>query len=317
VLLLKSLGVKNLVEFDFMDPPPQVGVCVCVLFLLHMVGSVMPGWLTHSCWGWLTDYARRVCVRLPSFSALLTRTALIHAAAQDNILNTMYQLWVLGALSNTGDLTDGTLNSTRNNSNSNLGSSLACLVQLGARWSSSRWIRRSRACSLPPTSSDAAQRSWYRSCSSRSLHQFAGFDPRALLFPWRTDDRVDAVDSQHFLPPDGPRRRERRRSRKGIVSIELRFKLMHADPVCVLVFAVFCAGVGPPDDAARFPTVEGRRVSTQSLFQPRSCSISAVGAVDSPAGDAADVACCVVDPVDTLASGAASISCTSRSVSTR
>ncbi|KAF8320622.1 pre-mRNA splicing factor [Cantharellus anzutake] len=46
VLLLKSLGVKNLLEFDFMDPPPQA-----------------------------------------------------------NILNSMYQLWVLGALSNTGDLT--------------------------------------------------------------------------------------------------------------------------------------------------------------------------------------------------------------------
>ncbi|KAH8915069.1 Pre-mRNA splicing factor [Atractiella rhizophila] len=46
VLLLKSLGVKNLLEFDFMDPPPQA-----------------------------------------------------------NILNSMYQLWVLGALDNTGDLT--------------------------------------------------------------------------------------------------------------------------------------------------------------------------------------------------------------------
>ncbi|RHY61624.1 hypothetical protein DYB34_008418, partial [Aphanomyces astaci] len=47
VLLLKSLGVKNLLEFDFMDPPPQ-----------------------------------------------------------DNITNSMYQLWVLGALDNTGELTD-------------------------------------------------------------------------------------------------------------------------------------------------------------------------------------------------------------------
>ncbi|KAI9351303.1 P-loop containing nucleoside triphosphate hydrolase protein [Obelidium mucronatum] len=47
VLLLKSLGVKNLLEFDFMDPPPQ-----------------------------------------------------------DNILNSMYQLWVLGALDNTGELTE-------------------------------------------------------------------------------------------------------------------------------------------------------------------------------------------------------------------
>ncbi len=46
VLLLKSLGVENLLEFDFMDPPPQ-----------------------------------------------------------DNITNSMYQLWVLGALDNTGELT--------------------------------------------------------------------------------------------------------------------------------------------------------------------------------------------------------------------
>jgi len=43
VLLLKSLGIENLLEFDFMDPPPQ-----------------------------------------------------------ENILNSMYQLWVLGALDNTG-----------------------------------------------------------------------------------------------------------------------------------------------------------------------------------------------------------------------
>lgn len=27
VLLLKSLGVRNLLEFDFMDPPPQVSTC--------------------------------------------------------------------------------------------------------------------------------------------------------------------------------------------------------------------------------------------------------------------------------------------------
>lgn len=47
VLLLKSLKVENLLDFDFMDPPPQ-----------------------------------------------------------DNILNSMYQLWVLGALNNVGSLTD-------------------------------------------------------------------------------------------------------------------------------------------------------------------------------------------------------------------
>ena len=46
VLLLKSLNVENLLDFDFMDPPPQ-----------------------------------------------------------DNILNSMYQLWILGALDNTGGLT--------------------------------------------------------------------------------------------------------------------------------------------------------------------------------------------------------------------
>jgi pre-mRNA-splicing factor ATP-dependent RNA helicase DHX38/PRP16 len=46
VLLLKSLGVDNLLQFDFMDPPPQ-----------------------------------------------------------DNILNSMYMLWILGALENTGELT--------------------------------------------------------------------------------------------------------------------------------------------------------------------------------------------------------------------
>lgn len=46
VLLLKSLGIENLLDFDFMDPPPQ-----------------------------------------------------------DNIMNSMYQLWTLGALDNTGSLT--------------------------------------------------------------------------------------------------------------------------------------------------------------------------------------------------------------------
>ncbi|KAL3916769.1 MAG: hypothetical protein SGILL_005030 [Bacillariaceae sp.] len=46
VLLLKSLGIKNLLEFQFMDPPPQ-----------------------------------------------------------ENIMNSLYQLWILGALDNTGDLT--------------------------------------------------------------------------------------------------------------------------------------------------------------------------------------------------------------------
>jgi len=47
VLLLKSLGIRNIGDFDFMDPPPQ-----------------------------------------------------------DNIINSLYQLWILGALDNMGDLTE-------------------------------------------------------------------------------------------------------------------------------------------------------------------------------------------------------------------
>ncbi len=66
VLLLKSLGVKNLLEFDFMDPPPQVSSS-CYLFC---------------------------------FVSTNTRIG-----AKANMLNSMYQLWVLGALDNVGDLT--------------------------------------------------------------------------------------------------------------------------------------------------------------------------------------------------------------------
>ena len=68
VLLLKSLGVKNLLEFDFMDPPPQV-------------------------------------VPLPPPFVYPAANSLVHSFVQANILNSMYQLWVLGALDNVGDLT--------------------------------------------------------------------------------------------------------------------------------------------------------------------------------------------------------------------
>lgn len=62
VLLLKSLGVKDLLEFDFMDPPPQVSP-------------------------YSLRFQRHLNIR------------------QANMLNSMYQLWVLGALDNVGDLT--------------------------------------------------------------------------------------------------------------------------------------------------------------------------------------------------------------------
>ena len=42
VLLLKSLGVKNLLEFDFMDPPPQVSLFMATIFsclLTSVVGK--------------------------------------------------------------------------------------------------------------------------------------------------------------------------------------------------------------------------------------------------------------------------------------
>ncbi len=61
VLLLKSLGVKNLLEFDFMDPPPQVNINDHILVASN--------------------------------------------SGKANILNSMYQLWVLGALDNVGNLT--------------------------------------------------------------------------------------------------------------------------------------------------------------------------------------------------------------------
>ena len=40
VLLLKSLGVKNLLEFDFMDPPPQVIILGNILYYRWLCSSV-------------------------------------------------------------------------------------------------------------------------------------------------------------------------------------------------------------------------------------------------------------------------------------
>lgn len=68
MLLLKSLGVQDLLQFHFMDPPPQVKVTSRKNFLL---------------------------IILITFNYHL----------QDNILNSLYQLWILGALDHTGVLT--------------------------------------------------------------------------------------------------------------------------------------------------------------------------------------------------------------------
>jgi len=83
VLLLKSLGIKNLLEFDFMDPPPQV----------------LLAWPLH-CLAYQSDCrASRCCSNLHNLSSSAD------LSPQANILNSMYQLWVLGALDNLGNLT--------------------------------------------------------------------------------------------------------------------------------------------------------------------------------------------------------------------
>ena len=74
VLLLKSLGVQDLLQFHFMDPPPQVRVPLNKSTLMCSTRNL------------------QVSIILSSIS-------------QDNILNSMYQLWILGALDNTGSLT--------------------------------------------------------------------------------------------------------------------------------------------------------------------------------------------------------------------
>ena len=56
VLLLKSLGVKDLLTFHFMDPPPQVHLHICIL--VHTcTTSIEP-----SCTVLVYLYFSRVCV---------------------------------------------------------------------------------------------------------------------------------------------------------------------------------------------------------------------------------------------------------------
>ncbi|KAK2193816.1 hypothetical protein NP493_5g10060 [Ridgeia piscesae] len=81
VLLLKSLGVQDLLQFHFMDPPPQ----------FHFM-----------------DPPPQVNFSVPLHDPPLKYTSQFHfidPPPQDNILNSMYQLWILGALDNTGSLT--------------------------------------------------------------------------------------------------------------------------------------------------------------------------------------------------------------------
>jgi len=72
VLLLKSLGVKNLLEFDFMDPPPQVSQkrSFTKRNIDRHVGKhhqldvpALGPWSPRQCWGSDSSWAQNV--RLP------------------------------------------------------------------------------------------------------------------------------------------------------------------------------------------------------------------------------------------------------------
>lgn len=71
VLLLKSLGVRNLMEFDFMDPPPQVSRCESSKALSDQSSGQHPQLLLPtldsrgSGQRWRADYIRSKNVQLP------------------------------------------------------------------------------------------------------------------------------------------------------------------------------------------------------------------------------------------------------------
>lgn len=123
VLLLKSLGVQDLLQFHFMDPPPQVAAGTD-----HATCNVCSPLSTHC-----SRFTSFTPLSLPHISSLISPPSLLSLSSpffltstlppspfslflllfylspspptQDNILNSMYQLWILGALDNTGTLT--------------------------------------------------------------------------------------------------------------------------------------------------------------------------------------------------------------------
>lgn len=108
VLLLKSLNVENLLEFDFMDPPPK-----------------------------------------------------------DNILNSMYQLWVLGALGNTGELTK----LGRKMVEFPLDPPLAKMLLMGAEMGCSNEVNIAACASLPCSGCAAARHPLvHMACVALALH---------------------------------------------------------------------------------------------------------------------------------------------------
>ncbi|WWC95470.1 hypothetical protein V866_002334 [Kwoniella sp. B9012] len=141
VLLLKSLGVKNLLEFDFMDPPPQ-----------------------------------------------------------ENILNSMYQLWCLGALDNVGDLTP----QGRKMSDFPMEPSLAKMLIVATEYQcSSEMLTIVSMLSVPSVFYRPPQRA-EESDAAREKFFVPESDHLTLLHvytQWKSNGYSDAWCMKHFLHP--------------------------------------------------------------------------------------------------------------------
>ncbi|KAH7108277.1 P-loop containing nucleoside triphosphate hydrolase protein, partial [Auriculariales sp. MPI-PUGE-AT-0066] len=146
VLLLKSLNVKNLLEFDFMDPPPQ-----------------------------------------------------------SNILNSMYQLWVLGALDNVGDLThDG-----RKMSQFPMEPSMAKMLIASVEYRCSSEMLTIVAMLSVPSVFYRPKERMEESDAAREKFQVAESDHLTLLNvynQWKSHGRRDEWAMRHFLHPKGLRK---------------------------------------------------------------------------------------------------------------
>ena len=161
VLLLKSLGVDDLLAFDFMDPPPQ-----------------------------------------------------------DNILNSMYQLWILDALDNTGKLTRG----GKQMAEFPLDPTLSKMLIVGEKLKCSDEMLTIVSMLSVPTV-------FFR--VSSSIFQYLKVLVAQTFWLWSQITCALCYAPRCAAAAEGPRRRERRSTRK-----------------------ILCARVGPFDAAPRLRAVE-------------------------------------------------------------
>ncbi|WFC99409.1 RNA helicase [Malassezia yamatoensis] len=139
VLLLKSLGVKDLLDFDFMDPPPQ-----------------------------------------------------------DNTLNSMYQLWVLGALDNLGNLTS----LGKRMSEFPMEPSLAKILIMSVEYGCSEELLTIVSMLSVPTVFYRPKERQEESDAAREKFYVAESDHLTLLHvysQWRNSGYKDSWCNQHFL----------------------------------------------------------------------------------------------------------------------